>query len=162
VQMLNAAIRCTAVNVATFGDVASHPPLHSAAHTRASQLLTHLPPASAGSAMRNPLLSHVAAAERDAMTDAAAAELTPRGAEPPRRASPRCSAVFTLLAAIGLSWQSCTTCTRLHLCAGNPVPSVVHAQAAARGRIICIGDIHGCLEEFRVTVSEAPTSFRVS
>ena len=36
-------------------------------------------------------------------------------------------------------------------CAGNPLPAVVHAQLTAEqiggGRVIVIGDIHGCSSE---------------
>lgn len=37
---------------------------------------------------------------------------------------------------------------------GNALPPVVHAKASATGRIIVVGDIHGCLEEFRALLAK--------
>lgn len=51
--------------------------------------------------------------------------------------------------------------------AGNPLPPEVHAKADVRGRVIIVGDVHGCLQELQVRrpssrawLSELPTAAR--
>jgi hypothetical protein len=38
--------------------------------------------------------------------------------------------------------------------AGNSLPDIVHAKATPPGRIIVVGDVHGCLEELQVNADE--------
>ena len=40
-----------------------------------------------------------------------------------------------------------------HSATGNDLPGTVHAKVAAQGRIIIVGDVHGCLDEFQVRVA---------
>lgn len=37
-----------------------------------------------------------------------------------------------------------------HSATGNDLPGTVHAKVARPGRIIIVGDVHGCLDEFQV------------
>ncbi len=37
-----------------------------------------------------------------------------------------------------------------HPATGNDLPGIVHAKIARPGRIIIVGDVHGCLDEFKV------------
>ena len=98
--------------------------------------------------MHNPLLMHAGLADEHTRADIAAAKLTPRGMCGAADNQPLMLGMTTALAD---RWVMVPAqCMLSHLCAGNSLPPVVHARAAAAGRIVCIGDIHGCLHEVRV------------
>jgi hypothetical protein len=98
--------------------------------------------------MHNPLLVHAGLTDEHTRADIAAAKLTPRGLCDAAADQPLILAMTTALADRLLMVPA--QCILSHLCAGNSLPPVVHARAAAAGRIVCIGDIHGCLDEFKV------------
>ena len=93
--------------------------------------------------MHNPLLVHAGLTDEHTRADIAAAKLTPQG---------MCDAAADQPLILGMSTALMVPvqCILSQLCAGNSLPPVVHARAAAAGRIVCIGDIHGCLDDFKV------------
>ena len=46
----------------------------------------------------------------------------------------------------------------MHALAGNPLPDVIHAEVSAEqlgnGRVIMVGDVHGCCDELRMLLRQ--------
>ena len=147
--MLAVVGRCASLRSASPGVVASRPQLPVLVpRISTTRLPARLPTRRPNRNMQNPLLMHAGLADEHTRADIAAAKLTPRGMCGAAANQPLILGMTTALADRLLMVPA--QCILPHLCAGNSLPPVVHARAAAAGRIVCIGDIHGCLHEFRV------------
>lgn len=96
------------------------------------------------------------ASQLHAMSSSKVEETTPQGAS--RRVLPygpslsemRCQHAPSAFGDEGWLSGKSVGITAAFVHAGNPLPPVVHAKADPKGRIIVVGDVHGCLHELKV------------